>query len=100
MTNVNSHFQREAREVRQLDNELLNQRRAQERERQAQLGSERQAAAVVVSSTTQDVTILETSGTSTFTADTRPNETSPGVKSASENPAMSLKECSQTSQVC
>lgn len=62
------------------------------------MGSERQAAAVVVSSTTQDVTILETSGTSTFTADTRPNETSPGVKSASENPAMSLKECSQTSQ--
>uniref|UniRef100_A0A182NNS2 Uncharacterized protein n=1 Tax=Anopheles dirus TaxID=7168 RepID=A0A182NNS2_9DIPT len=46
-----ANCKREAREIRQLDNELLNQRRAQERERQAQLGSERQAAALAASTT-------------------------------------------------
>ncbi|KFB44943.1 hypothetical protein ZHAS_00012854 [Anopheles sinensis] len=47
------------KEIRQLDNELLNQRRAQERERQAQLGSERQAAALAATPST--VTVLATS---------------------------------------
>ncbi|XP_050077194.1 voltage-gated potassium channel subunit beta-2 isoform X2 [Anopheles maculipalpis] len=46
-----ANCKREAREIRQLDNELLNQRRAQERERQAQLGSERQAAALAAATT-------------------------------------------------
>ncbi|XP_061515316.1 uncharacterized protein LOC1279500 isoform X2 [Anopheles gambiae] len=46
-----ANCKREAREIRQLDNELLNQRRAQERERQAQLGSERQAAALATGTT-------------------------------------------------
>uniref|UniRef100_A0A182QZN5 NADP-dependent oxidoreductase domain-containing protein n=1 Tax=Anopheles farauti TaxID=69004 RepID=A0A182QZN5_9DIPT len=46
-----ANCKREAREIRQLDNELLNQRRAQERERQAQLGTERQAAALAAATT-------------------------------------------------
>uniref|UniRef100_A0A182JCQ7 NADP-dependent oxidoreductase domain-containing protein n=1 Tax=Anopheles atroparvus TaxID=41427 RepID=A0A182JCQ7_ANOAO len=55
-----ANCKREAREIRQLDNELLNQRRAQERERQAQLGTERQAAQALASTTTA-VTVLTTS---------------------------------------
>uniref|UniRef100_A0A182JSM6 NADP-dependent oxidoreductase domain-containing protein n=1 Tax=Anopheles christyi TaxID=43041 RepID=A0A182JSM6_9DIPT len=64
-----ANCKREAREIRQLDNELLNQRRAQERERQAQLGSDRQAAALATGPTNVPVGATSPPPSSTSSGD-------------------------------